>query len=82
MATINSSAARDSLPEVIELAQREAVTIERHRRPVAVLLSPERHAELLEAWEEAQDLLAFDAALEEEGPDVPWDQVKSDLGWL
>lgn len=81
MATINTSSAREAFSEVIELAQHEAVTIERHRRPVAVVLSPQRHAELLEAWEEAQDVLAFDAALEEEGPNVPWDQVRKDLGW-
>lgn len=81
MARISSSEARQSLPEVIALAQREAVTIERHNRAVAVVLSPERHAELLEAWEEAQDFAAFDEAIAEAGDDIPWDQVKADLGW-
>jgi len=81
MARISSSEARQALPEVIALAQREAVTIERHNRAVAVVLSPERHAELLEAWEEAQDVAAFDEAIAEAGDDIPWGQVKADLGW-
>jgi antitoxin Phd len=79
MSTFSSSDARQVLPEVIELAQREAVTIEKHGRPVAVVISPARHEELLEAWEEAQDIAAFDAALADDT--VPWDQVKADLGW-
>lgn len=81
MATISSSDARQALPEVIDMAQREAVTIERHNRPVAVVVSPERHAELLEAWEESQDVAAFDEAMAEGGGSIPWDQVKADLGW-
>ena len=79
MATFSSSDARQALPEVIDLAQREAVTIERHGRAVAVVISPERHAELLDAWEDAQDVAAFDAALGDET--IPWEQVKADLGW-
>ena len=79
VATFSSSDARQALPEVIELAQREAVTIEKHGRPVAVVISPARHEELLEAWEEAQDVAAFDAARADDT--VPWEQVKADLGW-
>ena len=33
------------------------------------------------AWEDAEDGAAFDAAMDEEGPNIPWDQVKADLGW-
>jgi hypothetical protein len=36
---------------------------------------------MLEAYEESQDVIAFDAALAEEGSNIPWEQVKSDLGW-
>ena len=79
VSTFSSSDARQALPEVIELAQREAVTIEKHGRPVAVVISPARHEELLEAWEEAQDVAAFDAARADDT--VPWEQVKADLGW-
>lgn len=81
MVRVSSSDARQALPEVIERAQHEAVTIVRHNRPVAVVLSPERHAELLEAWEESQDVAAFDEAMADAGEAIPWDQVKADLGW-
>ena len=44
-------------------------------------LSPERYEQLMAALEEAEDTAAFDAAMEEEGPNIPWEQVKTDLGW-
>ena len=81
MATMNVSAARDKLPDVVELARTEAVFLERYGRRAAVLLSPERYDELLAAAEDAEDVAAFDAAMAEEGPSIPWEQVKADLGW-
>jgi antitoxin Phd len=81
MATMNISTARDKLPEVVELAHSEAVFLERYGRRAAVLVSPERYEELMNALEEAEDIAAFDAAMSEEGPNIPWDQVKADLGW-
>lgn len=48
--------------------------------PAAVLVSPERYQQLLEAAEEAGDIDAFDAAIAEEGDSIPWDQVKADRG--
>lgn len=81
MATINMSAARENLPEAVQLAQTEAVFLERYGRPAAVLVSPERYEELMTALEDAEDVVAFDAAMEEEGPNIPWEQVKADLGW-
>jgi PHD/YefM family antitoxin component YafN of YafNO toxin-antitoxin module len=57
------------------------VFLERYGRPAAVLISPERYEELLEAFEEAQDVAAFDESLADENPNIPWDQVKTDLGW-
>lgn len=82
MVTMSVSAARERLPEAVETARTEAVVLERYGRPAAVLVSPERYAELLEALEEADDVAAFDEALQEEGPDLPWEQVKVDLGWV
>ena len=82
MATMNISSARERLPEAVELAHSEAVFLERYGRRAAVLLSPERYDELMEALEEAEDVAAFDAAMAEEGPNIPWDQVKADLGWM
>jgi len=40
-----------------------------------------RYQELVEALEEADDEAAFDAATAEEGGNIPWDQVRADLGW-
>lgn len=81
MATMNISAARESLPEAVELARTEAVFLERYGRPAAVLVSPEQYEKLMAALEDAEDVAAFDAAIEEEGPNIPWEQVKADLGW-
>lgn len=81
MATMNISTARESLPDAVELARTEAVFLERYGRPAAVLVSPEQYEKLVSALEDAEDLTAFDAAMTEEGPNIPWDQVKADLGW-
>ncbi len=81
MATISVSDARDRLPAVFETARTEAVFLERRGRLAGVLVSPERYEQLMAALEDAEDVAAFDAAMAEEGPDVPWQQVKVDLGW-
>ncbi len=81
MATMNISAARGKLPAVVELARTEAVFLERYGRRTAVLLSPERYDALLAAADDVEDAAAFDAAMDEDGPNIPWEQVKSDLGW-
>jgi len=65
----------------VETARSEAVFLERYGRPAAVLVSVERYEELVEALEDVEDVTAFDAAMAEEGPSVPWEQVKVDLGW-
>ncbi len=78
---MNVSSAREHLPEAVELARTEPVFLQRYGRPAAVLVSPQRYEELMAALEEAQDVAAFDASLAEEGPSIPWDLVKADLGW-
>ena len=75
------SEAREKLAEAVETARSEAVFLERYGRPAAVLVSAERYEELVEAAEEIEDIAAFDAAMAEEGASIPWEQVKSDLGW-
>lgn len=75
------SEARERLSEAVEIAHREAVFLDRYGQRAAVLVSPERYEELLEAMEEAQDIEAFDRSMAEEGPSIPWEQVKADLGW-
>lgn len=81
MSAIDVSEARQQLPAVIDRAQTEAVTLVRYGRPAAVLLSPARYEQLLAAAEDAEDVAAFDEAMAEEGANIPWDQVKADLGW-
>ncbi len=81
MATMNMSAAREHLPDAVEMARTEVVFLERFGRPAAVLVSPERYEQLLAAVEDAEDAAAFDAAMSEEGPNIPWEQAKADLGW-
>jgi PHD/YefM family antitoxin component YafN of YafNO toxin-antitoxin module len=66
----------------VELAGGEAVFLERYGKPVAVLLSPERYEELMEVFEDAEDVAGFDASMAEEGVNIPWEQVKADLGWV
>jgi antitoxin Phd len=82
MATMNISAARENLPEAVELARTEAVYLERYGHPAAVLVSPEHYEKLVAALEDAEDIAEFDAAMSEEGPNIPWEQVKLDLGWM
>jgi antitoxin Phd len=81
MATMNMSDARDHLPDAMETARTEAVFVRRRGRLAGVLVSPERYEQLMAALEDAEDIGAFDAAMAEEGPNIPWNQVKADLGW-
>ena len=81
MATMAISEARERLAEAVETAHTEAVFLERYGQPAAVLVSPGRYEELMEALEDSEDVAAFDASMAEEGPNVPWEQVKADLGW-
>jgi prevent-host-death family protein len=78
---ISVTDARGRLPELIERARGEAVFIERRGKLEAVVVSPERYAKLMEAVEDAEDVAAFDEAMADEGPNIPWAQVKTDLGW-
>jgi antitoxin Phd len=80
MATMAVSEARERLSEAVETARNEAVVLERYGSPAAVLISPERYRQLMEALEDIEDVAAFDEAMAEEGENIPWEQVKADLG--
>ena len=82
MANMSISETRGKFSDVVDVAQHEAVFIERYGQVAAVLISPQRYAELLEAFEEAEDIDAFDAAISEKGKNIPWVQAKADLGWV
>lgn len=81
MAVIPVSEARDKLHDAVQTAHTEAVFLQRYGRAAAVMISPERYEQLIEAEEDVEDIAAFDAAMAEEGPNIPWEQVKIDLGW-
>lgn len=75
------SGARNHLSDVVDLAQTEAVVLERYGRPAAVVVSLARYEELMAALDDAEDVAGFDVAMSEEGPNIPWATVKKDLGW-
>ena len=81
MSNISVADARKQFSDVIARAQNEVVFIERRGQRAAVVVSPERYERMLAALEDAEDIAAFDDAMAEEGPNVPWAQVKADLGW-
>lgn len=80
-AVFSVAEARERFSELIARAQSQAVHIERRGKPAVVVVSPERYEAMLEAFEEAQDTADFDEAMAEEGDNLPWDEVKADLGW-
>jgi antitoxin Phd len=81
MTTISVTDARAQLPELIERARSEAVFVERRGKVEAVLVSPEQYVRMMDALEDADDAAAFDEAMADEGANIPWAQVKADLGW-
>ena len=81
MATLKITDFRANLTHAIETAQTEAVILERNGHPTAVLVSPQRYDQMMEAMEELEDAAAVDAALAEGGTPIPWEQVMKDLGW-
>ena len=81
MITMPISEAREKLADVTETAQSEPVVLERYGRPAAVVISPQRYEQLMVAADELNDLAAFDAAMAEDGDNIPWDKVRADLGW-
>lgn len=81
MTTVAASEARKNFARVIETAQHEPVIVERRGEAQAVVVSPAEYDRLVSAAEEIDDIAAFDAAMAEEGANIPWEQVKADLGW-
>lgn len=82
MSIVSVADARNHFSDVIDRAKSEAVFIERRGQRAAVVVSPEHYERMLEALEDAEDVAAFDEAMAEEGPNIPWAQVKVDLGWV
>ena len=82
MLSIGVAEARKRFADVIEQAQDGPVVVERRGQAQAVVVSPAQFERMREALEESQDVAAFDVAMSEEGENLPWEQVKADLGWV
>jgi prevent-host-death family protein len=82
MSNVSVADARNNFSDVIARAKDEAIFIERRGQRAAVVISPERYERMMEALEEAEDAAVFDEAMAEEGSNIPWAQVKADLGWV
>jgi prevent-host-death family protein len=72
--------ARENFSEAIATSAVEAVFIQKHGENAAVLISPERYEQLMDALEEIEDVIAIKAALKDPNPNIPWDEVKRELG--
>jgi antitoxin Phd len=81
MSIVSVADARNNFSDIIARSQSEAVIIERRGQRAAVVISPEQYDRMMAALEDTEDVAAFDAAMAEEGPNIPWAEVKADLGW-
>jgi len=81
MSTMSVSQARQALPSAIETAMTEAVFLERYGKRTAVIISIERYEQLMDALEDLEDMAAYDEAMADPEPSIPWEQVKAELGW-
>lgn len=80
MTTYSVSEARENFSEAIATSAVEAVFIQKHGEAAAVLISPERYEQLMNALEEIEDLRAIELAKLDTRPSIPWEQVKANLG--
>lgn len=82
MSELSVSDARADLAKAITRAKKNPVTILRHGKPIAVLINPSLFERFVGSIEELEDIAAFDEAVSDKDPTIPWEQVKKDLGFL
>ena len=80
MSDMTATDAREHFAEALAASSREPVFITRHGKRVAALVTAEFYERAIEALEDAEDAAAARAALDEDGPSIPWEVVKTDLG--
>lgn len=69
-----------AVEQAVELARHGVIThLTIHGERVAAIV-PESVIEALRAAEDAQDAAEADAAMDEPGESIPWEQVKVELG--
>lgn len=75
MVTVTVTEARTNLSKIIARAKRKGgrVMLTRRGEPVAYLLSARE-------MEDLEDLRLIEKSKAEPGPNVPWEQVKKELG--
>lgn len=80
MTDISISDARADLADTIRRARKNPIRITSHGEAQVVLLDASTYEKMLEDLEELEDIAAYDEAMEDMSPGIPWDQVKKDLG--
>lgn len=80
MSDMSATEARERFSEALAASSREPVFITRHGKRVAALVTTEFYERAIEALEDAEDIAAARAALDEDEPSIPWEVVKADLG--
>ena len=80
MSTISITDIRANFSEAIATSAVEAVFIQKHGELAAVLISPERYEQLMDALEDIEDMAAYDVAMADSSPNIPWEEVKRQLG--
>ena len=65
---------------LIDKSKSEPIVMKIEGSTKAVLISFEQYQGFLEAMEELDDIAAAEKSLRESGPNIPWDDVKKDLG--
>lgn len=72
--------ARADLATLIEKTYEHPVRITSHGRVKAIIVSPSFFERAIEALEDIEDAQAFDEAIKDRSPGVPWEEVKKELG--
>jgi prevent-host-death family protein len=78
---MTTTKAREKFMEVVERAanKKERTVITRGKKKLAAVV-PMEDMELLERWEDERDVKYARKALKEKGKNIPWAQVKKELG--
>ena len=80
MTSLPVARVREEFAAALRLVHDGPVEITRHGVTVAVMMDPAQFERWADAVEELDDIRAADAAREDSGPLVPWEEVKRDLG--
>lgn len=74
---------KDGNPELLALIDKsksEPIVMKIEGLTEAVLISFEQYQGFIEAIEDLDDIAAAEKSLRESGPNIPWNEVKKDLG--